>query len=283
MTQDRPPSLHWSRHARQWSRVGQTLRPGPEDIAHYTQTLMALRATLPGAVLHRALLLGVTPEIAGLPWPEETFLTAIDLALPMIENVWPGNDARRGAVRADWLAMPFADTRFDFIVGDGCLALLDYPQDWRRFAGELRRCLRYDGACILRTFCRPPSGDDTRVADVAAALRAGRISSFHAFKWRLAMALQGDDTARGIALVDIHKAFQAMIPRRTALAEKLGWPLAEIDSIDAYRENPARLHFPTLDEIRAVFVADFETSTHRAGHYELAECCPHLLLRPHRD
>jgi len=278
-----PPSLaslHWSRHANQWSLIGSPLRPCSADTAHYANAIDTLRRSLPGAILSNALLLGVTPEIADLQWPPETRLTAVDLALPMIENVWPGNHARRCAVRADWLALPFADQSIDCVIGDGCLALLEYPTAWQRFAKEMRRCLSKNGQCMLRAFCRPDESEN--VEAIVTALRGGRIGSFHALKWRLAMAMQGKATERGIALANIWNAFQKLAPDRTALAHEQSWPVAEIDTIDAYRDNPARLHFPSLDEVRAALCTDLKEVECRICEYELAECCPHLLLRPYQ-
>jgi hypothetical protein len=63
------------------------------------------------------------------------------------------------------------------------------------------------------------------------------------------------------------------------LAERTGWHVEEIQTIDAYRGSPARYTFPTLEEARGYLSADFEEISCHFPDYELGERCPTLLLR----
>ena len=60
------PNDTWARNSRQWSVVGQPLRPGAEDIAFTERALAEWLGTerRAGPV---ALVLGVTPELCGVP------------------------------------------------------------------------------------------------------------------------------------------------------------------------------------------------------------------------
>jgi hypothetical protein len=225
-----------------------------------------------------ALLLGVTPEIATMNWPPLTRLTAADREPGMLSSVWPGNTQNRVAVCADWLSLPFTDHAFNFVIGDGCLILMDYSSACRQFTASLLRCMTQNGRLMLRTFCRPEQPE--QVTDIAEALRRHNIKSFDTFKLRLMMAIQQDDVAHGVCLAEVWRAWQSLEPDPVRFALEQDWPLPKVLMIDAYRDNPGRYYFPTLAEVRALFARDFEEISCHFGQYELAERCPNLLLKP---
>jgi len=68
----RRPAGHWAEIARRWAEVGPPLRPSAEDLAFYRRAGRLTRER--GAP--RVLLLGVTPELYRLPWPDGTDLLA---------------------------------------------------------------------------------------------------------------------------------------------------------------------------------------------------------------
>ena len=145
-----------------------------------------------------------------------------------------------------------------------------------QFHGNARaRVLDDDGRVILRLFAAPARAE--ALDAIAAALDAGAIGSFHAFKWRLAMAIQPAD--RNVRVADVWRAFAELVPDRAALARRTGWPAAVIDTIDVYRESALVYSFPTAAEARAA-VADHlvETACHAPG-YELGDRCPTIVLR----
>ena len=258
----------WSLYARQWELLGPPLRPSPEDGRVVEAELAAWSRAHDRAP--RALVLGVTPELAGAPWPDGTELVAIDRARTMIGALFargPGRDA----VIGDWRALPVRDRAIDLALGDGCLTNLAFPAGYRALAAELDRVLAGGGRAVLRLFAAPARAES--IDEVAAAI--GAIAGFHAFKWRLAMAIQ--PAGRNVRIDDVWRAFAAMCPDRAALAARTGWPRAVIDTIDAYRGSSVVYSFPTEDEAAAALAPLRVIARHAAG-YELGDRCPTLVL-----
>jgi SAM-dependent methyltransferase len=259
---------HWTAFAGQWRLVDVPLRPCADDIRCY-ETLVRARGV-------RGLLLGVTAEIANMAWPAGSSLVAVDHSLPMVNNVWP-RPPHGAAVCADWRDMPLAAGSCDVALGDGCLTLLPWPDGFRKFAGSLRRVLAEDGKLALRTFCRPEKRETP--GQVFADLRAGRIRGFHAFKWRLAMALHGD-VEEGTRLADVWDCWSEEIADPDEVARARGWPAELARSMELYRGSETRYLFPTEAEARDGLASDFALEARHTGGYELAERCPILVFRP---
>lgn len=264
--------------------MGAPLRPLAEDVSLFERLVGAAAGERAGRAVRRAALLGVTPEIARMRWPRGTRLAAFDRCPGMIAEVWPraalAPETRAHATRADWRVLPVADGTFDVVVGDGCYTLLDAPAGFRGLGAEAARVLAPGGAFVMRFFVRPERAEP--LDDVFAALAAGEIGSFHAFKWRLAMALHGT-LAEGVAVAAVWAAWASWVAREggaDALAARLGWPAAEVRTIDAYRDAPARYTFPTLAEARELLGEHFVERGCHVGAYELGERCPTLLLTP---
>jgi len=267
----------WDKNSLQWQKIGPPLRPCGQDI-DFLQRLIAEKCAAAGCTSPRALLLGVTPEIARMRWPRNTRLLALDCHWGMIRNVWPGNRTV-GAVAAcgDWTKMPVADEACDVVVGDGCFSMLGYPEGYATVTRELRRVLQRDGLFAMRAFIRPDKPEP--VAVVFDDLRAGRIGNFHVFKWRLNMALHGDLTA-GVRLADSWNVWNQAVPEPVALAQKLDWPIETMRTIDAYRGDDTRYTYPTLAELRQALAAHFSPTACTHPAYELGERCPTLLFAP---
>ncbi|MGH8671833.1 MAG: methyltransferase domain-containing protein [Burkholderiales bacterium] len=268
------PNSHWNKHARQWQHIRPPLRPCREDIDILERAIAIWhRSRQSGSI--RALLLGVTPEIATLCWLKRTDLLALDLSHAMLHNVWPGSRLAAVAACADWARMPLADGSRDVVVGDGCYTLLGYPQGYREVTTEVRRVLSADGLFIMRFFVRPDQPEP--LENVWFDLRAGCIGNFHILKWRLAMALHGS-LEEGVRLADVWEAWSTSVPDHTALGESLHWPVEEIATIDAYRGVAARYTFPTLAEARATLSAAFSEIGCHVPSYELGQRCPTLVM-----
>jgi SAM-dependent methyltransferase len=267
-------ATHWTSHARQWTLIGPPLRPCSADVEFMQARVRSHFADRSGPL--PALLLGVTPELASAAWRPELELVAVDRCEDMIAEVWPGDTAFRRALRAEWLELPFAPESFELVLGDGCLTLFDFPRGYERLSASLARVLRPGGRLLLRLFCQPAHAES--VDEVFAALGARRIGNFHAFKWRLAMALQGDDSARGVKLADIWDAFRARIPDGRALASAAGLPLAEITTLANYEGVATRYSYSTLEEALGILSSRFELLETWCGSYELGERCPTLVL-----
>lgn len=139
----------------------------------------------------------------------------------------------------------------------------------------MHRVLVFRGRAVFRCFIRPDVAEP--VSSVVAAVLQGGVGSFHALKWRLAMALV-DPVDASVAVADIHRAFDTNFPSRLALSQVTGWPQEQIDTIDAYRCSATRYTFPSLSQMREQCRPWCEVVSMEQGGYELAERCPTLVL-----
>ncbi len=266
---------HWNQHARQWSLIGLPLRPAPEDIGLLEAEIHAWHTRF-AVASPRALLCGVTPEVARLHWPSGTWLTAVDHSRRMIAGVWPAGEAPGAAVRAEWLALPLANASQHLLVGDGSANQMVGRSGYAAFAAELRRVATDNALLAMRYFVRPELAEPPdRVFD---DLWQRRIGNFHIFKWRLAMALHGT-LEQGVRLGDVWTAWHQAVPDAEKLAAHLGWPVAVVNTIHNYRNVDTRYSFPTLAEVRDC-AGDFEITAMHVPGYELGERCPTLIMRP---
>ena len=114
---------HWPGIARSWHLVGPPLRPSPEEIELFERSIMHWAQGVPGAQRSQeaqeiqALVLGVTPELFLLRWPEATVVRALDASSEMINVVWQGPEG--SAVSGSWTAAPIAQASQHVIVCDG--------------------------------------------------------------------------------------------------------------------------------------------------------------------
>lgn len=275
MTTDAEPPSHWNAYAARFKLVGPPLRPCPADTRHLRDSVARHAPRAWNAPL-RALLLGVTPEIAGIDWQPPVELLAVDRAAGMVEAVWPGDTGARRAEVGDWLELEPPAGGFALVLGDGVLSLFEYPSEYAKLASALARLVRPGGLLWLRLFCRPEPCES--VDEVFEALRAGRIGNFHVFKWRLAMALQGDAT-RGVRLADIWEQLSLRAASPSELARLTGWPEPEISTIEGYRDVRDRYSYSTAREVVTCLAPAFELVETWYPDYELGERCPHLTLR----
>lgn len=271
-------SDHWSQLARQWSAIGSPLRPDAEDLMQIEHTLTSWRIVARRNA-PRVLLLGVTPEIVALPWPEKSHFVAVDRSLAMIRAVWPGAPSEHcssSVVCGSWSALPLAPSGCDIVLGDGCYTLLRYPDDYIGLAASVCRVLAPQGLYSMRFFLRPEITEP--LAQVFDDLWQRRIGNFHIFKWRLAMALHGA-LQEGVRLADVWQVWHDTVPDAEGLARYLDWPIQAVHTINAYRDASARYTFPTLAEARAALAKDFEEIHCYVPTYELGQRCPTLRMR----
>lgn len=265
----------WERHARQWGRVGPPLRPSPEDLAVVDWALAEWRSAA-GRTDPTVVVLGVTPELCSLATGEGSRVIAVDQSRDMIGAVWPGR-LRPGdaAIRGDWRALPLREGSIDVVLADGCLSILPYPRGYEALCAELLRVLAPDGVCVARCFVQ--AAVPLRPEEVLRG-PAGHRTSFHAFKWRLAMALQ-TDPREGVLLADVWEAFDHAAGDRGDLARRCGWSEEAVRTIDAYRGSTARYSFPPSEELTRLFSdRGFEVRGVARPSYELGDRCPTLVL-----
>jgi hypothetical protein len=275
-----PQSLHWGEAAYHWPAYGPPLRPGPADV-RAMEAFVARWQPQARARPLEVLLLGVTPEIATMAWPQGTRLLAVDKSRPMIDRVWPGDaHPHRRAVCADWFDLARTPDRFDIVVGDGVHALLRFPAQYRALAALARGWLHDDGLLLVRTFILPALRESPSA--VFADLGANRIASFHAFKLRLAMSMQASAQV-GVRTGDVFAAWDRARVDRAALLAATGWAPEVLETIRPWEGKDARLSFPTADEFAAVMGEHFDCDDEYCGPGELGVRCPIASYRARRS
>jgi len=256
---------YWNNIPRHWARLGPPVRPTHEVVSVVSQQI----AAAPGKVL----LLGVTPELAGIG----ADVTAVDRNANMIKYIWPGDSAGRRSRNGDWRDLQFGGGLFASCVGDGSLNVITYPDDILKVFRGVSEVLRPGGRFVCRLYLTPDRCESPEEVRIAAM--EGGIRGFHALKWRVAMATaaaQGNANIRVTAILD---SFERLFPERNALSLRCGWTDEIINTIDAYRNSAEIYCFPTAAEIFSLMPPGFaHPRLVDVGGYELAERCPLLVM-----
>ena len=266
---------HWPDIARQWERVGSPLRPVAQDLGFFRNAIERWRRDAGRAP--RALILGVTPELNRLPWPDGTNLLAADHTQAMIDAVWPG--PRSAAVCAEWTQLPFDTASRDIVLCDGGVHLLAWPHEHIEWVRGLLRVIAPGGCCALRLFVPPERRESPAV--VLQELLAGRVPNLNILKLRLGMALQ-ESREQGVQLARVWNAIHDVAPDSARLAEQLGWSLDHLLAINTYRDCLKHYHFLSTAEVCELFCGNrdgFRVETIDVPTYELGERCPTVVFR----
>jgi len=270
----RLPANRWPDLSLQWHQLGSPLRPVAQD------TGFCEDAILEWSRLHgtpRVLILGVTPEIYRLSWPDRTDIIAVDSKQAMIDNVWPG--PKDAVLFTDWLDLDLPDGSRDIVLCDGGLHLLSYPDEQARLVRVLSRIISNDGLLIIRLFT-PPSKQESPDA-VIEDLLVGRISNLNIMKLRLGMSMM-ENSQKGVELGNVWNAVNRVAPDLNKLAARIGWPLEQTLVFNAYRESAIRYHFVTGDQVLEMVCCNpggFEVKCLCVPSYELGNQCPTLVLK----
>ncbi len=251
---------HWQTYHHQWNTLEAPLRPNSEIIARVVN--------LVGEKSDRILLLGVTPELA-LSFEN---VVAVDNSASMIANVWPGDGAKRRAIKHDWLELDGSLGKFSAVIGDGSCNAVAFGNDLKQVLRNIRDHLESGGRFVCRLYMRPEklwSWEEL----LAEAARPAKVN-FHAFKWKIAMRIAADSEP-SVRVEHIVDRFDYYFPDRDEMAAATGWVRPLIDTIDRYRASPAIYCFPTKSEFLGCIPSGFRDSAfHASGTYHLAEDCP---------
>ncbi len=266
-------SRFWDTFAEDW-RVDPPQAPDVTDQAWFLEE--ARRAPRQEGPL---LVLGATPQFAGLAWPPGAWTLAIDISGGMLRRVWsPAAAGRRsGALRGDWLALPLRPGTASLAVGDGCFGVLRGPEEAAAMAREVRRVLHPQGRLLLRCFVRVPGGPT--VDELFASLERGEVDRIGWFRWRVAMALQ----AAGETQVDRHRVWEvwrARVPDLEALAARTGLPADHVRRVQRWEGERTPLHFPTLEEVRAILLPAFRSLREASAGGAWGAHVQRLVLEP---
>ena len=266
----------WLPHAAGFrEHIGSPLRPHENDLHIFSGVINRWQQT---AASPNALILGVTPELYSLPWPEQTQVYAIDQSAAMIRDVWPG--PVNNATHANWLEMPFAAHSMDFVICDGGLHLLGYPEQQSKLAAIISHILAPGGLCCFRLFV-PPAKSEAPSA-VLADLHAGRIENMNCLKLKLGMAIQSD-AITGVRLGDIWNMLQTNVTDPANIIDQPGWTAANYNTVAAYKDSDTRYHFADMSQV----ISMFESVSHGrlrlesivTPEYTMGDQCPIVTFR----
>jgi hypothetical protein len=221
----------------------------------------------------KVLLLGVTPELADIG----AHLTAVDRNEEMLTYIWPGDTGRRRARIGDWRNLQLGNNIFGSCIGDGSLNAVMFPDDIVKILHGVSEALQPGGRFVCRLYATPTRCETLH--DVHTAALIGGIQSFHALKWRVAMATVAAQDNPNIRVTAILDNFECLFPDRNTLTQRCGWPQDIIDTIDVYRGSTDTYCFPTAEQILSLVPSAFvHTRLVDSGNYELAERCPLLVM-----
>jgi SAM-dependent methyltransferase len=277
MATSSPASDDWSKSALALGIARPPWTPRAEDGA------LLLEAMIPYVTGREAVpvvaLLGVTPALTQLSWPEGARVLAVDASPTMVRSHWRAHpSAPSSVICARWQALPLPDDSLAAVAGDGSLNALPYAA-YQDLLGEVARVLAPGGVLILRCFVRP----DTRVEveDLTQDLARRAFPNSAPFRLRLCMSLADHDGA--LVLGTLLERFNALFPDRSKLASMAGWPIDEVDRFDMDRDSKIQLTFPSLSQLAAYAEPFFAIHDVRRGSYDLAALCPTITLVPRQS
>lgn len=222
------------------------------------------------------LVLGVTPEVIALDWSAAARQVTIDSSAGTIASSWqPNPRVASQAICAWWQEMPLETASIAAAVGDGSLNALTSFAEYPVVLAEAARVLRPDGLLVARCFLKPERRETPE--DVMALALRGEFPIMSGFRFRLAMALAGQDGS--MALGQVPETIDRLAPDREALGEATGWTRAEIDLSDTGAGSPIRITFPTEAELGEMIAPHFELIDMQRGSYTQAEHCPTVTMR----
>lgn len=257
---------HWERIGRYAARIGPPTLVSDEVVAAY-------RSAIGPPARTRALLLGVTPQLADIAKD----VTAVEANAAVIVRRWPGNNAHRRAIKGDWREMQFERDTFDLCVGDGALNVLPSLDAAASLLDRVAGFLAPNGRIAIRVFLRPAESESVTAVFKAAFGR--QIGGFGAFKWRLMMAIAAEHATTHLGVADVLARFNEVVLDREAFSRDTGMKREDVDAIDAYQGSSEIYCLPTATSLSSVLGSNLRLVDYRpSGTYELAERFPIAVI-----
>jgi SAM-dependent methyltransferase len=262
------PDPMWSRVSSMYRHYGPPLLPTAPDTALMLRSLQPFSATPP-----RVLILGVTPALFHLPWPEATDLLAVDLNRDMIDHLWPGK--KEQVLEGDWSRLPLEAASRDIVVTDGGLQLLSWPETAVSVLSEIRRVLVPSGRFAARLFV-PPARRETP-SDLLDRALAGAVANASEFKVRMWSAM---DEGAGVATEEVRRLLLERESDFERLAERTGWTASDVRLFDVSCRGPGKRWIPAADHIAAIAAGcGFELVSLLTPEAPWGELCPTATFR----
>lgn len=256
-------------------RGGFPLKP-PQDAVNVFENLVVATNKNPYTPFD-LILLGVTPELALINWPDNFSLDAFDQSEKMISEVWQKNSKIKSSAHlADWQSLPLPNSSANAIIGDGCTTQLPDKNTFDLLFKELARILKPGGHIFLRCFIRPEEMEP--LSKISEDAWGGKIEFFGTLKWRIAMSLAAHNRNLFINVKDIYNSFNMLFPDRKSLSKHTNWPVDMIDTINSYKNSLMQYNFPTLNEFKKLLPTHMKIENINYASHELSERCPILTI-----
>ena len=257
----------WSAVAQTWLLGGAPLRPIQADLLLYQQAIDACTAPA-----RRVLVLGATPELCSLHWPQGCQVFSLDSSLEMQKQLWPG--PRETAVVGSWLNPPFSDADFDFIVCDAGLGIQTNFDVQVIMLKSIRRILRPTGLLVTRLFV--PQAFSFTLDEIQARLNAGLFKNLEELKFAIWSALEVDGK------VYPARVFRAIVEVSGGLErlKTLGrFPSEQVDALLIHEHNPGVYQKLTPEKLRQLAkAAEMKVDSEAIPDTPWGAGCPVLTL-----
>lgn len=266
----------WNEIAKKWNQWKPPLRPCPEDTEIMKNALIAWQGDgyAPDGY-SKAILLGVTPEIANMQFPITTDLLAIERAQNMIDLVWPGDTEYRHAKQGDWFTYSVQPSSQDIVLADGSLVFFN-PDRIEHLLFIITSMLKKDGIFVARCFVMPEHKET--ISTILQDTRLRVLNNFHEFKFRLAMALQ-KTFENGISQDDVWKSMQTILN----VTPNNEFSKEDIETGNFYKGKFAKHYFPTIAELTTILNKFFKSVQVITPTYQFGACCPTIVAKLKRE
>ena len=219
-----------------------------------------------------AIILGVTPALTRLNWPSGTVATGFDSSPNVIRALWPSQLPKQWeAICCPWQEIPRHRESCHVVVGDGALNVCRYPEGIQTLLATVRQVLHRDGILVLRCYVRPESCESAE--QLFSVMRSGVGVSVDQFKFRLYLSTQRSVT-RGVSVRDAYEEIANRGVTTRTMIEDFGWSPASVAPFELWPQSTAVYTFPTLQELKALLLDDFQILDVVTPTYPLGEHCP---------
>lgn len=249
-------NTHWAARSQHWGQMGPPLQPNHE-VLDFMLSLVPRESNI--------MLLGVTPQIA----QKYTSVVAVDYSEAMIQRVWPGNSNTKRAILCNWLEFT-PNNKFDAILGDGSINMLQHPREVQNFFSRLSLWLKPDAPLVCRIFTR--FDEPVTLDRIHSELHTNR--NFAAWRRLLNMYL-AEQKGPLVKHSDTLDLFNELFPDRS----KLPWTSEQCAKLDAYRNTDTYTWFPRRDEFLQLIPSNIHAQFTDVGTYEHATAYPILTCK----
>ncbi|MBU3693808.1 MAG: hypothetical protein FGM40_03145 [Rhodocyclaceae bacterium] len=228
-----------------WSRLGPPLRPSPGDLGIFQRAIddwQVRRGQEAGAP--RALILGATPELWSLAWPDRDKLLVLEPDPVVAAELWPGTP---GSVEVrSWQTLSPADGHFDLVFCDAGLHTLGYPNEQADFRRRIAAVTARGALLAFRLLCPPSRHESTH--RVTSELWSGNVGDMSQLIFRLTISMQRSPAA-GVRLDTVWLKLRSLCKDWHTLSLRTGWDLDSVAVADYFRASQAKHHYFGLVEM----------------------------------